>query len=125
VQRRFHVKTVGAVKGEQSELAEVERPRSLQDTLNSLTSSIWNKMDKAQKSEIWQFVGLTAAGKNLDVCREDSTLKEGNPMVGACSYGDHCTVKTPTATCLNRSIKTIVRVSGKRGPNAGDDEQGG
>jgi hypothetical protein len=97
VQRRFHVKTVGAVKGEQSELAEVERPRSLQDTLNSLTSSIWNKMDKAQKSEIWQFVGLTAAGKNLDVCREDSTLKEGNPMVGACSYGDHCTVKTPTA----------------------------
>ena len=28
-------------------------------------------------------------------------------------------------TCLNRSIKTIARVSGKRGPNAGEDEQGG
>jgi hypothetical protein len=42
-------------------------------------------------------VGLDSAGKNPAVCRKDSMLKEVQPMVGNCSYGDVCLVRSPTA----------------------------
>ena len=54
-------------------------------------------MDPGAKSQFWMFVGLTADGKNVEVSREDSVLKEGSPMVGNCSYGDVCKVRAPQA----------------------------
>jgi hypothetical protein len=54
-------------------------------------------MEHRAKSQFWKFVGLTADRKNVEVCREDSVLKEGSPMVGNCSYGGVCKVRAPQA----------------------------
>jgi len=56
-------------------------------------------MNDREKEAIWRLVGLDAAGKNPTGCKQDSMLKEVQPMVGNCSYGDACLVTSPTARC--------------------------
>jgi len=69
-------------------------------------------MELRAKSQFWKFVGLTTDGKNVDLCREDSVLKEGSPMVGNCSYGDVCKVRAPQArwpyVCAQPGCKSYV-----------------
>ena len=69
-------------------------------------------MDPGAKSQFWMFVGLTAEGKNVEVSREDSVLKEGPPMVGNCSYGEACQVRAPQArwpyVCAQPGCKAYV-----------------
>ena len=69
-------------------------------------------MDPGSKSQFWMFVGLTADGKNVEVSREDSVLKEGPPMVGNCSYGEACQVTAPQArwpyVCAQPGCKAYV-----------------
>ena len=79
-----------------------DKDSAMRRDLLSLTSQIWSKMDLRAKSQFWQFVGLTADGKNVEVCREDSVLKEGNPMVGNCSYGN-----VVCYLCMNQAIKGL------------------
>ena len=54
-------------------------------------------MNDREKEAIWRLVGLDADGKNSAVCRQDSMLKEVQPMVCNCSYGDACLVTSLTA----------------------------
>ncbi len=80
--------------------------------LLSLTYPTWTRMDPGAKSQFWMFVGLTADGKNVEVSREDSVLKEGPPMVGNCSYGEACQVRAPQAlwpyVCAQPGCKAYV-----------------
>ena len=73
----------------------------MEKRLAGLTMQQWSKMNEHEKEAIWRLVGLDAAGKNPAVCRPDSVLKEVQPMVGNCSYGDACLVTSPTARWLN------------------------
>jgi hypothetical protein len=89
-----------------------DKDSEMRRALLSLTSQIWTKMEKGAKSQFWRFVGLTADGKNVEVCKEDSVLKEGSPMVGNCSYGDVCKVRAPQArwqyVCAQPGCKAYV-----------------
>ena len=83
--------TVADVKAQVSVLSGVQK------SLSALTMQTWSKMEESEKQSIWRLVGLNAAGHNPTDCREDSMLKEVQPMVGNCSYGDACLVTQPTA----------------------------
>ena len=66
------------------------RVTDVQKSLSGLTTQKWSKMNHPKKQAIWRLVGLDAAGKNPAGCLKDSMLKEVQPMVGNCSYGDVC-----------------------------------
>ena len=65
-------------------------------SLSSLTMQKWLKMNDSEKEAIWLLVGLDAAGKNSAGCKQDSLLKEVQPMVCNCSYRDACLVTSQT-----------------------------
>jgi hypothetical protein len=69
----------------------------VQKRLLGLTMQKWSKMNDREKEAICWLVGLDSAGKNPAVCRQDSMLKEVQPMVGNCSYVDTCLVTSLTA----------------------------
>jgi len=95
--------TVEDVKSQQSGLSLAGAGASgnvladVHKSLSGLTTQKWSKMNHPKKQAIWRLVGLDAAGKNPAGCLKDSMLKEVQPMVGNCSYGDACLVTQPTA----------------------------